>query len=97
MSTQKFTRSDIERVLREEGLNRDKARKASGRVVDGLAAALKAGYPAELRGFGGFEVRERKARKARNPKTGEAVAVEPGFRVIFRPGRELKKALRGNL
>jgi len=48
----------------------------------------------ELRGLGTLEVKERKTYSARNPKTGEAVTVPSHRRVIFRPGRELKAALK---
>ncbi|TVQ27132.1 MAG: integration host factor subunit beta [Spirochaetaceae bacterium] len=47
----------------------------------------------EFRGFGTFEIRTRKGReKARNPKTGETVAVRNHGVVVFRPGKELKQA-----
>ena len=45
----------------------------------------------ELRGFGTFEIRDRKGRKARNPKTGASVIVKDHGVVSFRPGRELKQ------
>lgn len=45
----------------------------------------------ELRGFGTFEIRDRKGRKARNPKTGATVMVKDHGVVSFRPGRELKQ------
>jgi len=45
----------------------------------------------ELRGFGTFEIKNRKGRKARNPKTGASVIVKDHGVVSFRPGRELKQ------
>ncbi len=45
----------------------------------------------ELRGFGTFEIKDRKGRKARNPKTGASVIVKDHGVVSFRPGRELKQ------
>ena len=45
----------------------------------------------ELRGFGTFEIKRRKGRKARNPKTGAAVEVHDHGVAVFRPGRELKQ------
>ena len=48
----------------------------------------------ELRGFGTFEVRTRKGReRARNPKTGEIVAVDTHGVAVFRPGKELKESV----
>jgi len=45
----------------------------------------------ELRGFGTFEIKLRKGRKARNPKTGASVEVHDHGVAVFRPGRELKQ------
>lgn len=60
-----------------------------------LSEGLASGRTAELRGFGTFEVRTRKGRKeARNPKTGEKVSVASHGVALFRPGRELKDAVR---
>jgi nucleoid DNA-binding protein len=49
----------------------------------------------ELRNFGVFDVRESKARTARNPRTGEPVAVPPKRRVAFQAGKELLERVRG--
>ena len=92
----KFTRTDIMAILRAYGLDDAKARRATGQIIDTLASSLAAGQPVEIRGLGSFEVKERKARKARNPKTGEAVEVPPRQRIFFRPGRELKISLSRN-
>lgn len=48
----------------------------------------------ELRNFGVFEVKRRKARKARNPRTGEKVDVEPKNVVTFKPGKEMEERVR---
>ena len=48
----------------------------------------------ELRNFGVFEVKQRKARKARNPRTGERVDVEPKYVVTFKPGKEMEEKVR---
>jgi len=48
----------------------------------------------ELRNFGVFEVKKRKARKARNPRTGEKVDVPPKFVVTFKPGKEMEERVR---
>lgn len=59
-----------------------------------IKEALKNDRIIELRGFGTFEVRERKGRvQARNPKTGEIVSVVPHGVAIFRPGKELKDSV----
>ena len=48
----------------------------------------------ELRNFGVFEVKQRAAHKARNPRTGEEVNVPPKRVVVFKPGREMEKRIR---
>ena len=48
----------------------------------------------ELRNFGVFEVKRRKARKARNPRTGARVDVEPKNVVTFQPGKEMEERVR---
>jgi nucleoid DNA-binding protein len=47
----------------------------------------------ELRNFGVFELRSRRARKARNPRTGEVLIVPERQAVVFRPGREFEEKL----
>jgi nucleoid DNA-binding protein len=48
----------------------------------------------ELRNFGVFEVKRRKARKARNPRTGKPVNVPPKNVVTFKPGKEMEERVR---
>src|SRR6516225_10763849 len=48
----------------------------------------------ELRNFGVFEVKQRKARKARNPRTGDPVEVPPKCVVTFKPGKEMEERVR---
>jgi len=61
-------------------------------IVDGLAA----GRRVELRGFGVFTVRERKARISRNPSTNKTVHVPPKKAPHFKPGKELFERLNRN-
>jgi integration host factor subunit beta len=65
------------------------------KIVNLFFLELKAGMLQnriiELRGFGTFEIKDRKGRKARNPKTGASVIVKDHGVVSFRPGRELKQ------
>ena len=71
------------------------SKKNIHRILDLFFDAVKAGLVndciIELRGFGTFEVKTRKGRRARNPKTGEAVEVRDHGVATFRPGRELKQ------
>jgi nucleoid DNA-binding protein len=60
------------------------------RVFDGIIDTLVAEGRIELRNFGVFEVKKRKARKARNPRTGEPVMVPEKLAVTFKPGLEME-------
>ncbi len=53
--------------------------------LDAVKDALARGHNIEIRGFGTFKLRHRKARTARNPRTGEAVAVPPRVAPVFKP------------
>lgn len=62
-------------------------------VFDGMTDALAKGDRIEIRGFGSFEVRTRRARKGRNPKTGESVELNVRHVPFFKVGKELKESV----
>ncbi|MFP6625898.1 MAG: integration host factor subunit beta [Deltaproteobacteria bacterium] len=64
-------------------------------VFDSMAAALCAGDRIEIRGFGSFVVKNRKAREGRNPKTGEVVLVAAKRVPFFKVGKELRQRVDG--
>jgi integration host factor subunit beta len=63
-------------------------------VFDGIIETLVQEGGIELRNFGIFQVRERKARKGRNPRSGEMVAVPSKHVVVFKPGLEMLERVR---
>src|SRR5262249_55005085 len=85
-----MTKRDMARAIGGEmGLTQAQAGEIIQRVLDGITATLLNEGRIELRNFGVFEVEERRPRRARNPRTGEAVDV-PGKRVVtFKPGLEM--------
>jgi len=91
----KFTKADIVDALYEKtGLNRKEIRSAVDLFINEMKEALVRRRVIELRGFGTFEIKVRKARpRARNPKTGESILIHSHGAVCFRPGRELKQAV----
>ena len=64
------------------------------RTFDVILEALKAGKRLELRNFGVFQVKKRKKRIGRNPKTGEVIPVPERRTVVFKPGLEMKKHIK---
>ncbi len=80
----------INRVAEESDLPRVKAALAVDTIFGAMKEALIEGKRIELRGFGVFQIRERKKGVGRNPKTGVEVAITPGKTVRFKPGKGLK-------
>jgi integration host factor subunit beta len=64
-------------------------------IFDEISAALARGDRVELRGFGAFSVKQRNARLGRNPRTGDAVAVERKAVPFFKTGKQLRDRLNG--
>ncbi len=62
-------------------------------VLDGIKKGLKKGEQVQLIGFGTFRVRQNKARKGRNPRTGAPLQIKASKTVTFRAGKQLKKSL----
>ncbi len=84
----------IEKISeRVEGLTRKQTEIVIETVFESIIDALVKGDKVEIRGFGNFKLRSRKARKARNPKTGESVEVPPKKVPYFKVGKELREML----
>ncbi|PPR18091.1 MAG: Integration host factor subunit beta [Proteobacteria bacterium] len=64
-------------------------------ILEEITTTLVDGGRVELRGFGAFSVRERSARQARNPRTGEKVSVDAKRVPFFKMGKELKERING--
>ncbi len=60
-------------------------------VFDSMSEALKSGEKVEIRGFGSFTIRDREAREARNPKSGEIVKIASKKTPFFKTGKELRE------
>ena len=90
-----LTKNDIVRTLAEKyELEIASTRRVVQGTLDMVLDALLKGDKVELRNFGVFEVKRRKARKARNPRTGDRVDVEPKNVVTFKPGKEMEERVR---
>jgi integration host factor subunit beta len=95
MPSAKFTKSEIlDLIYQKSGMTRSDIKFVLDETFDSIKEALAGNRIIELRGFGTLEVRLRKGRaKARNPRTGELVAAYPHGVVVFRPGKEIKRAV----
>lgn len=85
----------INAVANAAALSRKDADKAVNAAVEAITAALKAGEKVQIVGLGGFEVKERAARAARNPRTGEEIQIPASKAVSFKPGKALKDEING--
>ena len=74
-------------------LNKSEAEKIIDAVFAAMGQALKAGEKLDIRGFGNFKVKDQAARVARNPRTGEAIAVPAKKVAAFKPSKELAELL----
>jgi DNA-binding protein HU-beta len=84
----------IAKVAETTELTKKDATKAVDAVLDAIAEALKNGEKVQLIGFGNFEVRERAARKGRNPQTGEEIEIASSKVPAFKPGKQLKDSIK---
>ena len=70
------------------------AQDAVDSVISSIIKSLKKGEDVVLTGFGTFKVVKRKARKGRNPNTGEAIKIKASKAPKFTPGKALKEAVK---
>jgi nucleoid DNA-binding protein len=89
------TKKEIVKQISDElGLTQLKTKEIVQKTFDAIIDTLLREQRIELRNFGVFEVKRRKARKARNPRTGDRVDVEPKNVVTFKPGKEMEERVR---
>jgi DNA-binding protein HU-beta len=82
----------IAKVAETSELSKKDATKAVESVFEAISGALQEGDKVQLVGFGNFEVRERSARKGRNPQTGEEIDIAASKIPSFKPGKSLRDA-----
>ncbi|WP_339914867.1 integration host factor subunit alpha [uncultured Brevundimonas sp.] len=86
-----LTRADLcEAVHTEVGLSRQECSSMVERTLELIVESLERGETVKLSGFGVFQVREKRARMGRNPKTGEPAAINPRRVISFRASQIMK-------
>lgn len=83
----------ISEVAQKANITKKDADKIVNAFFATVESALKAGDKVQLVGFGTFEVRERQARKGRNPQTGQEISIPATKVPAFKAGKALKDAV----
>ncbi|MEJ2403482.1 MAG: integration host factor subunit alpha [Candidatus Thiodiazotropha sp.] len=86
-----LTKADMAaRLFDELGLNKREAKEMVEMFFEEIRLSLERGGQVKLSGFGNFDLREKKQRPGRNPKTGKEIPISARRVVTFRPGQKLK-------
>ena len=93
-----MTKSDIVNSVSEAtGLTKVETEAVLEGVIQSIVSSLKKGERIDIRGFGSFIVKKRKAREARNPATNETVSLQERFVPTFKVSKLLKKEVNQSL
>lgn len=84
----------VNSVAEKSQLMKKDAAKAVEAVFESIQEALTHEGKIQIIGFGNFEVRERAARKGRNPQTGQEIEIAASKVPVFKPGKALKDAIK---
>ena len=84
----------VDRVAKKTQLTKKEVSATVEALFETIQEALKAGEKVQVIGFGTFEVRERAARKGRNPQTGKEIKIKASKVPAFKAGKALKDAVK---
>ena len=86
-----LTKADLAEMLFDElGLNKREAKEIVEMFYGEISLALENNDQVKISGFGNFELRDKKSRPGRNPKTGEEIPISARRVVTCKPGQKLK-------
>jgi len=86
-----LTKADLASALFDEvGLNKREAKEFVDAWFETIGSTLESGEPVKISGFGNFQLRDKRERPGRNPKTGEEIPISARRVVTFRPGQKLR-------
>ncbi|HEY6530374.1 MAG TPA: integration host factor subunit alpha [Cellvibrionaceae bacterium] len=90
--SESLTKADLaERLYEELGFNKREAKDLVDAFFDTVRAALEGNESVKLSGFGNFDLRDKRQRPGRNPKTGEEIPITARRVVTFKPGQKLRE------
>lgn len=91
-----MTKAEIAKIVHERvGLSKKESAQIVDAVLDAVRQSLEDGKDVKISGFGHFMVRSKRARRGRNPKTGEEITITPRKVVTFRASHLMKMRMTG--
>ncbi len=92
-----ITKKDlVEKISDTTGLTQVDTKIVVESLLEAVSKSLQEGRNIEIRGFGRFKIKERRARSARNPRTNEHIQVQAGYKPVFEASKELRKRVNDN-
>jgi nucleoid DNA-binding protein len=83
----------VEQIAEKTGLTRVDTKIIVESFLDSVSQALQAGTNIEIRKFGRFKIKKKRARRARNPRTNQYIDVAAGYKPVFEASKELRKRI----
>jgi len=83
----------IEKMAKDADISKTAANTALNSMLEGITKSLKKNQKVTLVGFGTFSTSRRKARKGRNPQTGEVIKIKAKKIAKFKPGKKLETSI----
>jgi len=83
----------VEQIAEKTGLTRVDTKIIVECFLDSVSQALQAGTNIEIRKFGRFKIKKKRARRARNPRTNQYIDVAAGYKPVFEASKELRKRI----
>lgn len=83
----------VDKMAEISGLSKKDSDKALNAMLESVEEALTSGDKVQLIGFGSFEVKQRAARKGRNPQTMEEINIPESKAPVFKAGKDLKEMI----
>lgn len=92
-----ITKKDlVEKISERTGLTQVDTKIVIETFLEAVSRALRNGKNIEIRGFGRFKIKKKKARMARNPRTNVHIQVPAGYKLVFEASKELKKRINSS-
>ena len=83
----------VEKISDRTGLTQVDTKIVVESFLESVAKALQNGTNIEIRGFGRFKIKQKRARTARNPRTNQYIQVEAGYKPVFEASKELRNRI----